>query len=150
MKNLTIVPLIAFTALVFLCAVSVHAQTSVLGDINCGGGNHTCNYVSTKSSGALSWTCTATCLSCASAVPNVAASRAIKWGINWNGFACTLPISVSISGGTDSWGSPTYSSVYVQNSVTTLLLPGGEQTSTQQDDCFDELVIDDPPIGGLC
>jgi len=150
MKNLKAVQLAAFTALVFLCAVGVHAQTSVLGDINCGGGQATCNSVSTKSSGALSCTCTATCLSCASAVPNVAASRAIKWGINWNGFACTFPISVSISGGTDSWASPTYSSVYVENTVTGVYVPDGNQTSTQQDDCFDELVIDDPPIKGLC
>jgi hypothetical protein len=138
------------TALVFSCAAGVHAQTSVLGSINCGGGQATCNYVSTNPSGSLRCTCTATCLSCASAYPNVAASRAIEWGTYVNGFACTLPISVSIVGGTDSWGSPVYSSVYVQNTVTGVYVPNGNQTSIQQDDCFDGLVVDDPPIGGLC
>jgi hypothetical protein len=150
MKNLKSLKLVFLAASVFFCATGVHAQSSVLGSINCGGGQATCNYVSTKPSGALGCTCTATCLSCSSAYPDVAASRAIEWGTYVNGFACTLPISVSIVGGTDSWGSPVYSSVYVQNTVTGVYVPNGNQTSIQQDDCFDGLVVDEPPIGGLC
>jgi hypothetical protein len=150
MKNTKNMLLIAATALVCFCTVSVHAQTSVLGSINCGGGQATCNYYSTQSSGSLSCMCTAACLSCKSAVTNVAASRSISWGIPVNGFACTLPISVSIVGGTDTWGSSTYSSVYVQNTVTGVYVPDGSQTSIQQDDCFDELVIDNPQIKGIC
>ena len=149
MNNLTCMTLVVLAALASLYPSKAPAQ-SVLDNINCGGGRATCNYVSTKSSGYLSCTCTATCLSCASAVPDVAATRSFEWGTYVNDFPCTLPISVSIVGGTDSWKTTTQSSVYVQNAVTTLLLPGGEQTSTQQDDCFDELVIDDPPIKGLC
>jgi hypothetical protein len=147
MKNPKSMQSVAVAALLFFCAVSVRAQTSVLGSINCGGGQATCNYVSTKSSGALSCTCMATCLSCKSSVPDVAASRAIEWGTYVNGFACTLPISVSIVGGTDTWGSSTYSSVYVQNTVTGVYVQNGSETSIQQDDCFDGLVIDNPSIG---
>lgn len=150
MKGLQSVRLVAVSAVVFVCAVGVSAQTSVLGSINCGGGRATCNYVSTQSSGSLRCTCTATCLSCNSSVPDVAATRSIEWGVPVNGFACTLPISVSIVGGTDTWRSSTYSSVYVQNTVTGVYVPDGNQTSIQQDDCFDGLVVDDPPIGGLC
>jgi hypothetical protein len=150
MKNPSSVQLAAAIAVVLFGAVRLGAQTSVLGDVNCGGGKATCTYVSTKPSGALSCTCAANCLACSSSVPSVAASRSIEWGTYVNGFACTLPISVSVVGGSDSWGSPTYSSVYVENTVTGVYVPDGSLTSNQQDDCFDGLVIDDPPIGGLC
>jgi hypothetical protein len=150
MRNTKSMRLISGAVLACFCAVCARAQTSVLGSINCGGGRATCNYVSTQSSGALSCTCTATCLSCKSSVPDVAASRSIEWGTYVNGFACTLPISVSIVGGTDTWGSSTYSSVYVQNTVEGVYVPDGSQTSIQQDDCFDGLVVNDPPIAGIC
>jgi len=150
MMDVKSVQLFAVASLVFFCTAGVRAQTSVLGSINCGGGRSTCTYVSTQSSGSLRCTCTATCLSCNSSVPDVAATRSIEWGVPVNGFACTLPISVSIVGGTDTWRSSAVSSVYVQNTVTGVYVPDGDQTSIQQDDCFDGLVVDDPPIGGLC
>jgi len=150
MRSIKSTCLTSAVALVCFCAVSARAQTSVLGNINCGGGKATCNYVSTQSSGSLRCTCTATCLPCNSFVPDVAASRTIEWGVPVNGFACTLPISVSIVGGTDTWGSSAYSSVYVQNTVEGVYVPDGSQTSIQQDDCFDGLVVNDPPIAGIC
>jgi len=150
MKILKNTILLMLAALGLFSAASARAQTSVLGNIDCGGGQATCSYYSTKSSGALRCTCTATCL-CGGGQSSVAASRSIQWGTYVNGFACTLPISVSIVGGSERGpGSTTYSSVYVQNTVTGVYVPDGSETSIQQDDCFNGLVVNNPPIGGLC
>ena len=73
-----------------------------------------------------------------------------SWGTYVNGFACTLPISVSIVGGTERGLGFSYSSVYVQNTVAGVYVPGGKATSIQQDDCFDGYLVNNPPIGGLC
>ena len=148
MKNLKDITLVAVTALALLCAASAHAQYSVLSNINCGSGRATCSYASTKPSGALSCTCTATCL--CGGQSSVAATRSLEWGTYVNGFACTLPISVSIVGGSERGLGFSYSSVYVQNTVTGVYVPDGEQTSIQQDDCFDGYLYDNPPIAGLC
>jgi hypothetical protein len=149
MKNLQNTILTILIALALFSAASAYGQTSVLDNINCGGGQATCSYYSTNSSGALRCTCTATCL--CGGQSSLAASRSIQWGTYVNGFACTLPISVSISGGSERGpGTTTYSSVYVQNVVTGVYVPDGSETSTQQDDCFDGLVVNDPPIEGLC
>src|SRR5690349_23440511 len=53
---------------------------SVLGSIDCGGGQATCFQQSTGTSGAVRCTCSAKCLGSSCITSSVASTRAVQWG----------------------------------------------------------------------
>jgi hypothetical protein len=145
-------------ALIFLgfTALHSHAQTqcknSVLGNINCGGGQATCFQAKIGTGGAVRCTCTATCLSPSSILPSVSATRAVSWGDYIpGGKACATALYGKAQGGTESnTNSTTATAVFAFTSLEGQFINGPYASSIQSMDCFLGLVDNTPPIVGLC
>ena len=127
-------------------------KTSVLGNINCGGGQATCFQSKIGTGGAVRCTCSATCLSPSSITPSVSATRAVQWG-NYipGGQACATNLYGKAQGGTESnTNSTTATAVFAFTSLQGQFINGPYASSTQSMDCFQGLVADDDVIVGLC
>ncbi len=132
-----------------LSASWAHAQSkpySYLGNINCGGGQATCYKSLGGRSGQVGCTCRATCLPDRCPQKTVYASKIEVWGASVPGsLACTIPLSVTATGGTMVPPNPTYfavSAVWAQINVVELGINVG--TSREIDDCYQGIVEDDP------
>lgn len=121
---------------------SLKSSGQALGNIDCGGGNHTCFRQVISEQGAARCTCTADCLSPCSITPDVGSST----GAEWSG--CTVPITVRME------GSTTAPNTYAETGVTTHgLITGsvrGVTESRETVDCFLGTIDDDPPLSFLC
>jgi hypothetical protein len=140
---LTIGILIAFTVM------KGHAQSnSVLGNIDCGGGNVTCLQQKTGTTGAVRCTCTATCLSDLCITPSVGSTRAFQWGMPPLR-PCIFSVTGTATGGPTVTSNPsTQTAVFTNTTVTGLVL--GNTSSKQIVDCFQGTLEDDPLIGAIC
>ena len=141
--SLIICVLIAFTVM------KSHAQSSsVLGNIDCGGGNVTCLQQKTGTSGAVRCTCTATCLSSLCIIPSVASTRAVQWGIAPLR-PCIASVTGTATGGPTVTNNPsTQTAVFTSTIITGLVI--GNTSSKQVVDCFRGTIEDDPLIGAIC
>jgi hypothetical protein len=134
-------------AMLVLSVVHARGQCSLLGNINCGGGQATCYQLKTAVSGGVRCTCTATCLSPASSYPSVAATRSFQWGFPNN---CNFNITGTATGGTAAVaGKSVFSSVFAEVTAAGPSIALNTY-SRQQVDCFQGDFWDDPPILGLC
>jgi hypothetical protein len=134
----------------FLSSISAicSAQTSVLGNIDCGGGQATCFQQKSGVSGAVRCTCSATCLSSACVTKTVASTRAFQWGMP-PVQPCIFSVTGTATGGTTATSNPsTQTAVFTTNSITGLVI--GTTSSKQVVDCFAGTIQDDPLIGAIC
>ncbi len=147
---LKIAIIITFSAL--LCSDLNAQSNSVLGSINCGGNQATCNQSSlNKYSGAVRCTCSAACLAPSCTYPDVASTRGVSWG-NYvaGGAACLFELSGTATGGTQSTANPsTATAVYTQVTLSGLYLAVA-RTSKQVVDCFEDTIQNDNLILGFC
>lgn len=145
MKNA--IETIAVVVVLLLVSTDSRAQSnSVLGAINCGGGQATCFQQSTAQQGLVRCTCTANCLANQCITPSVAATRAVQWGANT---PCAAPLTGKATGGTTTTNNPsTTTAVFAKTELSGAYI--GTRTSKQTADCFLGLVVDEPVIVGIC
>ena len=131
---------------------SLSQINSVLGNINCGGGQSTYFDSRNANSGSLTCTCSAKCLSPKCNYSSVKATRSAKWGRYGNGVLCIIPITGTVKGGTAARpGNPTTTAVFAEAGLSGgTVAPYSGQSSTQQMDCFDGLVLDKPVLDSIC
>ena len=137
----------AIRSLVFLIialsTIVVHAQYSVLNNINCGGSQSTCNQASIGTfSGGARCTCTASCSSVYCVQGDVAATATVTWGIYAQMPPCSAPVTASATGGTQIGpNSPYVSSVFANATAVTIYSTVRIQFV---DDCYAGLIVAQP------
>lgn len=140
---------IAFAGAGLMSGQDQCGKYSTLGQIDCGGGQATCNNSDSGVVGAVRCTCTATCLSAQSVSLSVSATRGVVWGV---GSACLFSLSGNATGGTTNGpGSVWTTSVFATVTLTGIYLSNPfNRSSTQQSDCFQGSVQNDPVIAAVC
>lgn len=125
---------------------------SVLGNIDCGGGQATCTQSSTAQSGAVRCTCTAQCLSAQSITKTVGATRQVAWGTYKSGSgACAFPVTGEAYGRSEQPpNSGTYSAVNAEVTVSGQGIAVNRTSSVQTVDCFQGTIENDANISGVC
>lgn len=136
-----------FVALLAIATAAFGQRNSVLGNINCGSGRATCTELHSGNTGAVRCTCTADCLAPACTIPDVAATRAVEWGVDG---PCIFSLTGTATGGTTTTSNAyTQTAVFAKTIVTGAYI-GLPRSSQQTADCFNGLVLDEPVIRGLC
>jgi len=119
---------------------------SLLGNIDCGGGQRTCYQSKTGISGGVRCTCSAACS--AGNYLGVVATSLAQWGTPEN---CTFSLTGTAKGGTKSvgstWSTAVFTSASLSYNVTFNLIT---LTTNAVGDCYQGQIEADPPITPPC